>query len=275
MPNRRLESAPALAIVLPALALLLTLAAGGCSRAVETERPAQSGSDAEWRWLQQAKLRLDEKRGELAGLEAAGGSGAAAPGAMPRDRLAHEADALAAVFGRRLVAYVNADPPLEGAPLSARQLAAIRMRSDEEIAVAHEFIARAGDYRRACEIYEAALAADPRNPRLRDELARAQAARYLSAERFARVAPGMSDGQVRAALGPPNAHDVREFPDRGVVGWFYPRDAAGDAAAVWFTRHDGGALTAYRCDWAAIPTAAPPARPADAAPADPADPSDH
>jgi hypothetical protein len=258
MPNRRLQPAPTRPIVVPALVLLLALAAGACSPTADPNRRAPSGNDAnnannaEWRWLLQAQQQLDDKRAELAGLEAASGPGTPAA-ATPRERLAREVDTLAVVFGRRLVAFINSDPPLEGAPLSQRQLAAIRMRSDEEIVVAHQFIARAGDYRRACDIYEAALAADPRNPRLREELARAQAARYLSAERFARVAAGMTDDQVRAALGPPNPHDVREYLGKGVVGWFYPRDAAGTAAAVWFTRHDGGRLTAYRCDWSALP----------------------
>jgi hypothetical protein len=142
------------------------------------------------------------------------------------------------------------------APLSARQLAAIRMKSDEEMVVAREFIVRSGDYRRACEIYEAALAADPQNPLLREALQRAEAARYIAAGRFARAAPGMSGEQVREVLGPPNAHDVRAYPDKGVVGWFYPKDATGAAAAVWFERRDGK-LTVFLCDWNALPS--PPA----------------
>jgi hypothetical protein len=278
------------------LALLGVAATGaaGCRERVEPDRQARIGAEAEWAWLVAAKSRLDAKRGQLAGLggpassaappaPAAGGAGptpgpAAAAGASagptpspsPREQLAREIDNLSQQLGRRLVAYINANPPVEGAPLSARQLAGIRMKSDEEIAVAHEFIVRAGDYRRACEIYEAALAADPANPRLREELASAQAARYVSAEKFSRVAPGMTPEQVRAALGPPNAHDVRAYPDKGVVGWFYPRDASGAASAVWFSKREGK-LTVYLCDWAALAALAPPPPPpAPAAPAAPA-----
>jgi hypothetical protein len=195
---------------------------------------------------------------------------AAAPAPSPRDQLAGEIESLSQQLGRRLVAYINANPPVEGTPLSARQLAAIRMKSDEEIAVAHEFIARSGDYRRACEIYEAALSADPDNPRLREELARARAARYVSAEKFSRVAPGMTAEQVRAALGPPNAHDVRAYPSKGVVGWFYPRDASGAAAAVWFEKRDGK-LTVYLCDWSALPAPTPPQAPTAPLPSPPAE----
>jgi hypothetical protein len=245
------------------LAAMAAMAAGGCRADPRPDPlPGRLGAESEWAWLQAAKSRLDAERAQLAALGGAGAAPApppaAATGALsPRERLAREVDALAQQFGRRLVAYINANPPVEGAPLAARQLAAIRMKSDEEIAAAHEFIARGGDYRRACEIYEAALAGDPQNPRLREELARAQAARYMSAGRFALAVPGMTAEQVRAALGPPNAHDVRGFPDQGVVGWFYPTNASGAAAAVWFEKR-AGTLTVYRCDWQALPAPSPP-----------------
>jgi hypothetical protein len=253
-----------------ALASLIALAAGACRADRRPDRqPVRPGAEAEWAWLLAAKHSLDAERAQLAALGGDSAAPAPPPAAAaealsPRDRLAREADALAQQFERRLVAYINANPPVEGAPLAARQLAAIRMKSDEEIAAAHEFIARGGDYRRACEIYEAALAGDPQNPRLREELARAQAARYISAGRFARAAPGMTAEQVRAALGPPNVHDVHGFADQGVVGWFYPRDASGTAAAVWFEKR-AGKLTVYRCDWDALPAPSPP--PASPAPA--------
>jgi hypothetical protein len=185
------------------------------------------------------------------------------PGASPREQLARDVDVRAQELGRRLVAYLNADPPIEGARLSARQLAALRMKSDEDLAAARQFVERAGDYRQAVDILEGALAVDPRNPRLREELARLQAARYMTAARFARAVPGMTADQVRAALGPPNAHDVRAYPDRQVVAWFYPRDG-GAAAAVWFAQRDG-APTAYLCDWNALPPPAAPAPPGAAA----------
>jgi hypothetical protein len=249
-----------------ALTALIALAAGACRAGKQPDRrQVRLGAEAEWVWLLAAKRGLDAERAQLAALGGASASPAPPPATAaaggappsPRDRLAREVDALAQQFGRRLVAYINANPPVEGAPLAPRQLAAIRMKSDEEIAAAHEFIARGGDYRRACEIYEAALAGDPQNPRLREELARAQAARYMSVGRFARAAPGMTSEQVRAALGPPNVHDVHSFADQGVVGWFYPRDASGAAAAIWFEKR-AGTLTVYRCDWNALPAPSPP-----------------
>jgi len=279
---------PALAI---AGLLALALAAAGCGRDAKPLQPSQVGAEAEWRWLVSAKRQLDDKRDRLARLGAAaaakvvpapaapsqaGKPGAPAPPpASPmgdrRDPLARDVDALSQELGRRLVAYINADPPVEGAQLSARQLAALRMKSDEDAAVARQFVDRAGDYRRAAEILEGALAVDPRNPRLLEELARVQAARYMTAARFSRAAPGMTADQVRAALGPPNAHDVRAYPDKRVVGWFYPRDG-GAAAVVWFDQRDG-TPTAYLCDWNALPPPAAPAPPALPPPAAPAPPS--
>jgi hypothetical protein len=243
-PNPSIPRRSAAALLVAALGAVGALAAGGCGREVEPARQSQLGAEAEWSWLVAAKRQLDTRRGQLAAL------------GDPAAPMAREVDALAQQLGRRLVAYINADPPVEGAPLSARQLAAIRMKSDEEMVVAREFIVRSGDYRRACEIYEAALAADPQNPLLREALQRAEAARYIAAGRFARAAPGMSGEQVREVLGPPNAHDVRAYPDKGVVGWFYPKDATGAAAAVWFERRDGK-LTVFLCDWNALPS--PPA----------------
>ena len=252
-PAMRTVVAAGRAAVLAAL-LAAALAAAGCRGEAEPRRGARLGDEAEWTWLQAAKRQLDDERSRL---DALGGpapppaAGGAQGRLSPREQLSREVDAGALQLGRRLVAYINADPPVEGAALSARQLAAIRMESDEEIVVAHQFIARSGDYRRACEIYEAALATDPRNPRLREELARARAARYVTAERFALASPGMTVDQVRTALGPPNANDVRSYPDKGVVGWFYPKDAGGAAAAVWFEKRQGQLLV-YYCDWNAV-----------------------
>jgi hypothetical protein len=302
MPERRQSSAPtrcvaprraprirhALACV--EIAFFALLAAGpafvaGCGGRGERGSSLAAGVAAEWSWLQNAKRQLDDMRAQLAAVGAKGATGAnevngagEAPepagrpgdGPSPRERLQRQIDTLSRELDRRLVAYINADPPLEGAPLSPKQLAATRMKSDEEIAVAHQFIARSGDYRRAIEIYEAALAADPQNERLREDLARAREERFMTAARFSRAAPGMTAQQVRAALGQPNAHDVRGYADKGVVGWFYPRDPSGAAAGVWF-QQQGGQLAVYLCDWNALPPA--PASPQPTMPAGLAGPS--
>lgn len=220
---------------------------------------------AEWDWLEQTKQRLDEQRERLAQLEAQ-----AEPGKPPSEELARlrkEVDDLAEDFNRRLVEYVNAHASSGETP-GERQLAAIRMKSDEDILLAREYIEQAGDYRRAIEIYETALAADPENPRLKTELETAKARRYVTRERFALVQEGMTQDEVRRLLGPPNLQDVRDYPERGVAAWFYPKDASGAAAAVWF-RKEGESQAAYQLDFDAIQPPAPggaTARPAPARP---------
>lgn len=203
---------------------------------------------AEWDWLQEAKQRLDERRGRLAQLEAR-----ATPGKVPPEELARlrtEVHDLAEELNRRLVEYVNANASSSETP-GERQLAAIRMKSDEDILLARQYIEQAGDYRRAIEIYETALAADPDNPRLRTELETARSRRYVTRERFALVREGMTQDEVRRLLGPPNLLDVRDYPERGVTAWFYPKDASGAAAAVWF-RQGGASAEAYQLDFDAL-----------------------
>jgi tetratricopeptide (TPR) repeat protein len=201
---------------------------------------ASSALDAEWAWLQKTKATLDGQRARLA--------------ADPK--LARETEALALEFDRRLVEFINAEPPVQGEPASERQKAALRMKSDEDILLARQFIEQGGDYQRAIDIYKEALAVDPGNPRLREELARAQARRYMTRETFEQAKEGMVQEEVRALLGQPNLHNVREYPDRGVVGWFYPKDASGRAAAVWF-HEEGGQATAYLLDFDALEPRAP------------------
>ena len=267
------------------LTVILTGLAGtlGCGPSAGPEGPAETGAvsqaaNAEWSWLQETKKDLDRRRAALAA--GATGAAGAAPGsgADPKlaqlAQLAQDTEALALEFNRRLVELINAGPPVQGEPASKRQKAAIRMKSDEEIVLARQFIEQGGDYQRAIDVYKEALAVDPGNPRLREELARAQARRYMTRETFDQVKEGMEQEEVRRLLGQPNLHNVRDYPDRGVVGWFYPKDTSGAGAAVWFHKESGRA-TVYLLDFDALDPRAPaepapppiPARPARRPPA--------
>ncbi len=108
---------------------------------------------------------------------------------------------------------------------------------------------------------------------------RLERGRFMTRARFDQVKAGMSGEQVRELLGAPNPHNVREYAgkgaSRGVVAWFYPKDAAGSAAAVWFAKSAGPppapALKVYQLDFEAVqakPQGQPaaPARPVPAAP---------
>jgi tetratricopeptide (TPR) repeat protein len=236
--------------------------AGGNSAgqaAAERAANAANAANTEWAWLQQAKKTLDAERAQLA-------QNRARQPAVPSTTTSAGERAVAArteELNRRLVDFINSMPPAEGEKPAGRLLDAVRMKSDEDILLAHEFIRQAGDYRRAIDIFEAALAVDPDNPRLRQELDDARARRYMTAARFAQVKKGMTRDEVRAMLGQPNVRDVREFPERGISAWFYTKDADGRAAAVWFAKDKSGGVTVYMADWNAVdlPREAPAAEP--------------
>jgi len=204
--------------------------------------PGCAGGDAakqarEWSWLVAAKRGLDAERDALAAL----------PPGPDTARRAAETARRAAAYQRRLERYLEhirpeggpGASPEAGQPLPPHELAALHMRSDEAVRAARDFVARAGDYRQAIEICRSALSLDPGYPPLERQLAAAEAGRYVTAARFAQIKPGMTAAAVRGLLGPPNLHDVRDYPQRGLVAWFYPKDATGAAAGVWFKRVEG------------------------------------
>lgn len=208
----------------------------------------REAAEREWTWLRQAKASLDAKRAQL---EAADGAESKAPVSLKAQVSREEGD-----FQHRLVAFLNAQPPIEGEPLTPRQQEAIRMKSDEDILLGQAFIERGGDFQRAIEIYETALGLDPGYERLQAELQAARARRYVARDAFDELKEGMTEAEVRQALGQPNLHNVKEYPEHGVVGWFYPRDETGSAAGVWFEKQNGG-LKVYKLDFDAIRPHAP------------------
>ncbi len=246
---------------------VLLLATTALVAAVLAGCDAQPGADdavlaQEWTWLQEAKQALDGRRVELAELQ----SQTSLPEATPEiaqqvAQLDSEITTQAEEFTIRLVNFLNADPMLEGVAPSERQLAAVRVKSAEDLILAQEWIDKGGDYKRALDIYDTALALDPGNADLEAARAAADAARLMTAERFALASRGMSAAQVRAVLGQPNRHNIREYADRGVVAWFYPTSERGDAAGVWFeVDAETGEAAAYQLQYDALQRQdAPPA----------------
>lgn len=246
---------------------LATVACGGGSSRGNAE------ADAEWAWLNDTKQDLDSQRQELADLrqQAAeaeiAGEAAAEEGAeeVEGEMVAEEVDFEAQIatleeevavktdeFTLRLVAFLNDDPMIEGEPPTERQVAALRLKSDEDIILAEEWIEKGGDYKRAIDIYNTALQFDPDNADLQAAKAEAAVNRWMSEERFAAVKKGMSEAEVRMLLGQANLHNVRKYDDKDVVAWFYPTAEGGVAAAVWFQPDDDGVQRVYQIKFQAV-----------------------
>lgn len=235
--------------------------------------------EAEWAALTEAKEKLDGQRAELGELkaqmmaaaeeEAEDGDGEepaegeeALEAMESPEEMAARAEALdkaisglADEFGGRLAAFLNdpANQIIEGEPLTERQIAAVRMKSSEDIELAAEYIEKGGDYRRAVDILRVALELDPENADVQAALAKAQADRYMSEERFAEAKKGMTQREIRDVLGQVNLRNIREYPDRGVTAWFYATAEGGAAAAVYFNEDKkSGELKAYQLKYDAV-----------------------
>jgi len=169
--------------------------------------------------------------------------------------LAKKIAELADDFNSDLAAFLNApaNQIIEGEPLTERQAAAIGMKSSEDIELAAEYVEKGGDHRRAIDILRVALQLDPDNAAIQAALEEAQANRFLSEERFALAKKGMTQEEVRNALGQVNLRNIRQFEERGVVAWFYATEEGGPAAAVWFQKDKkSGKLKAYQLKYDAV-----------------------
>lgn len=245
---------------------------GACGESEEVKMAA--AREAAWTELEAAKQVLDSKRQEVLDLkeqiaamgeaeqtEAAetveGAEDAAdTPTLEELTGLFREAETeaadLAEKFGLQLVTFINEDPPVEGVPLSDLQKAAIRMKSGEDALLAQEYIDKGGDYRRAIEIYETALTVDTDNEEIQAKLEEAKALRYMTEDRFSAVKKKMTEDEVREILGAVNLRNIREYPERNVTAWFYPKEDNG-AAGVYFEKDKkSGELRVYEAKYDAV-----------------------
>jgi len=240
------------------LAVVVVLTLIGCSSG-----PKEDPATAEFAAVEAAKVVLDGKRQELTTLleqaampveEPAEGEEAAEPvdysGQI--EALREEVETLSDSFGGQLVAFLNNNPILAEQGPTELQLAGIRLKSSEDMLLAQEWIDEGGDYKRAIQIHQAALQLDPDNEELKAAMARAEAMRFMSEERFATATKGMTQDAVREALGTPLHHNIRTYEDRGVTAWFYPSADDGAAAAVWFKPGDDGEMVTYQIKYEAV-----------------------
>lgn len=245
-------------LIVPAGILLLGLSMA-CGGGDDAEQQAQEEARAaEWAQLQETRSGLEERRQRLADLEeqveaAEGGEVEGDPEALEAEaeQLAQEIDNDATAFYDKLVEFINSAEIAVGEEMPERVKEAIRLKSHEDSLVAREYIDRGGDYARAIEIYQTALQVDPDNPELQEALAWAEQNRWMTEERFGQVKKGMNRREVRALLGQPNLHNIRDYPEKNRLAWFYPKGPDRSAAAVFFQKK-GDLYTVYQLDYEAV-----------------------
>jgi len=154
-------------------------------------------------------------------------------------------------FNADVVAFINDSAPVQGEPVPDVLMQAFALKASEDILLAKEYITQGGDYARAIQIYEDILAFDPNNAEAQEALAWAQDMRYMSEERFSQVEKGMTMDQIEKIVGVVNLRNRREFPERGVIAWYYAKNVDGEAAAVFF-RKRGDDYVVYKADFNAV-----------------------
>lgn len=253
-----------------ALLAVMAAACGGSKQAKQ-----DSARKQQWQQLQTNKQKLDAKRKQLTDLRAQlKEAEMAAQEKHGRHKKSEEASEAAKPtvsdletqvkaldkevsnetdqFDQSLVDFINAKPIVEGTPPTEIQEQAIRMKSDEDIRLANEYITKGGDYRHAIEIYKNDLAIDPDYQALKDALAKAQEDRYMTKDRFDKVKKNMTADEVREAIGQVNLYNVKDYPAKHVTAWFYPKKDGG-AAGVFFRKDTNtGKLKVYASNFDAV-----------------------
>jgi hypothetical protein len=166
------------------------------------------------------------------------------------DALKEEIETEAEELAGKIVQFINEDPPVADEPYTEHQKRAIDLKVEEDILLAQQWIQSGGDYRRAISILESLLPLAPDHQGLQAELEAARNFRYMTEERFAAAKKGMTESEIRDTLGPVNLRNVKEYDDRGVIAWFYPKDGGG-AAGVFFNEKKGQ-LVVYKTDFNAV-----------------------
>jgi len=224
--------------------------------AIEEQKQALAESRQE---LSDLRAQLDEAPEEAEQAPAAEGEEGADGEVMTREELEQKIQQMEEELQSQTEAYSQAlfdfltdedFPMIEGEPLTELQKKAIHMKSEEDMAIAAEYIEKGGNYRKAISIYETALKLDPDNEELQQALEEAESLRFMTQERFSQVKKGMTEDEVREVLGPPNLYNIKDYEQQGrkVTAWYYPKNAEGAAAAVWFQPRRGE-LRVYRTDF--------------------------
>ncbi len=158
-----------------------------------------------------------------------------------------EVDDLSDNYISALVKFLNSANMLADEAPTGMQLEAIRLKSSEDMLIAQEYIDRGGNYLRAIEILNTSLEIDPENPDLLAAREQAKSDQFMTIERFEAVIKGMTLADVQSRLGTPLPRNVREYPEKKRLSWYYLREDKG-AAGVFFEEKDG-VMTVYLADF--------------------------
>jgi tetratricopeptide (TPR) repeat protein len=246
-----------------ATAMILAVACLGCSDPEEEARLAHEKAQAEaWTALQETQQALASTRAELAEVTGQIAASAEEVSEATEEQIAEwkskakeiqgQAVEQSERFNQQIIEFINNAGVVEGEEPPENVKAAFRMKSDEEILIAREYIDKGGDYSRAIEIYEAALKIDPDYQKLKDEIVTAEEMRWMSKERFDLAKKDMTQDEIRATLGPVNQRFVQVFPDRNVISWFYPKGKEAGAAGVYFKKSANSEYRVYLLDFNAV-----------------------
>jgi tetratricopeptide (TPR) repeat protein len=132
------------------------------------------------------------------------------------------------VFTDQLVTFINNNPDSQEARAAyADYLAKF---------VAPAFVNELGNYMKAVEVYDEALALDPENAEIQALRDAAADLRFMTQERIDTVTKGMTYDEVVAICGVANPKHIKEETKRNkaLVGWYYPTADRG-AAGVYFS----------------------------------------
>jgi tetratricopeptide (TPR) repeat protein len=218
----------------------LLLFAGGCTQQASEEVAADSGTQL----LEILSIRDKAEEAyaaAMAALEPAEGEpveGEAVEGEAVEDRdpqqIAEEMQRIEMdregqyeLFTDQLVTYINNNPDSQEAKTAyADYLAKF---------VAPAFITEMGNYMKAVEVYDEALALDPLNAGIQARRDEAESLKFMTRERFDTITKGMYTNEVEAICGVANPKHIKEEEKRGktLVGWYYPTADRG-AAGIYF-----------------------------------------
>ncbi len=193
--------------------------------------------------LQQSRRQLEPQRSEIATLETTP-EATRSPEQLARleqlkaDVAAREAENTSSYddLQTKLADFLTI--ALNDFPNDPETLDGLRIYSEEAMVYAADAVSSAGDYKKAIDQLELAKGyyeqvGKPTYEPLTARIAELEDQRFITQERFDRIAKNMTEDQVKEIAGTPYYRNVKDDPEKKVTTWLYPQRDGG-AAAVYF-----------------------------------------